>query len=84
MPYDSGDEWPIGVYDISYEATDAVGNASQCNFNISVNEYANPTGTLACNDDVEIALPESGTSEVGADMILEGGPWLLRRLFGRS
>ena len=75
VPYDSGDEWPIGVYNISYEATDAVGNASQCNFNITVNEYANPTATLACNDDVEIALPASGSTEVGADMILEGGPY---------
>ena len=75
VPYSSGDEWPIGSYDISYEASDAVGNTSQCNFNILVNEYANPTATLACNDDVEIALPESGSTEIGADMILEGGPY---------
>ncbi|MDG1297501.1 MAG: proprotein convertase P-domain-containing protein, partial [Saprospiraceae bacterium] len=75
VPYTSGDEWPIGSYDISYEATDAVGNTSQCDFNIAVNEYANATATLACNDAVEIALPESGSTEIGADMILEGGPY---------
>jgi len=75
LPYGSGDEFPIGSWDLCYEGTDAIGNSSLCEFNITVNEYANPTATLACNDNVEIALPESGTAAIGADMVLEGGPY---------
>jgi hypothetical protein len=60
---------------VSVSATDASGNIGACSFSITMNEYANPTETLACNDLVTIALDEDGCSIVGADMILEGGPY---------
>ncbi len=75
QPYTSGDEFPIGVTHMSFEATDASGNTSTCDFDVIVNEYANPTATLACNDGVQISLDEDGCSTVGADMVLEGGPY---------
>jgi subtilisin-like proprotein convertase family protein len=74
-PYDCGDEFPIGDYNMSYTATDAAGNSANCNFQIIVNEFPNPTNTLACNDNVQISLDEDGCVEVLADMILEGGPY---------
>ncbi|MFZ2898315.1 MAG: HYR domain-containing protein, partial [Saprospiraceae bacterium] len=74
-PYDCGDEFPIGTYGMSYTATDAAGNTADCNFQIIVNEFPNPTNTLACNDNVQISLDEDGCVEVLADMILEGGPY---------
>ncbi|MFZ2900443.1 MAG: HYR domain-containing protein, partial [Saprospiraceae bacterium] len=74
-PYDCGDLFPIGTYAMSYTATDAAGNSADCNFNIIVNEFPNPTNTLACNDNVQISLDEDGCVEVLADMILEGGPY---------
>ncbi|MBK6904356.1 MAG: HYR domain-containing protein [Saprospirales bacterium] len=74
-PYDCGDQFPIGVYDMSYTATDAAGLTAECNFTITVLEYPNPTSTLACNDNVQISVDEDGCSEVLADQILEGGPY---------
>jgi len=75
QPYDCGDVFPIGSYDMSYTATDAAGLTANCNFTITVLEYPNPTNTLACNDNVQISLDEDGCVEVLADMILEGGPY---------
>jgi hypothetical protein len=75
QPYECGGEFPIGDYNMSFSATDAAGNSANCNFQIIVNEFPNPTNTLACNDNVQISLDEDGCVEVLADMILEGGPY---------
>ena len=58
-----------------WEATDVNGNTSNCTVQIEMFEYANPSTTLACNNNVEIALDEMGCTSIGADMILEGGPY---------
>jgi hypothetical protein len=72
----SGDPLPIGgPYTFRYEACDARGNCSVCEFTILVNEYANPNRALACNDDVQISLDENCEAVIGADLILEGGPY---------
>ncbi len=64
-----------GVYQNCFTLTDINGLSSSCCFNITVKEYPNPTNTLACNDKVQISLDEDCSSVVGADMILEGGPY---------
>ncbi|MBK9994934.1 MAG: hypothetical protein IPP01_13335, partial [Saprospiraceae bacterium] len=40
-----------------------------------VNEFANPTRALACNDDIQVSLDDSCKATIGADMVLEGGPY---------
>jgi subtilisin-like proprotein convertase family protein len=75
IPFNSGDLWPIGSYDICFEATDEAGNPGNCNFNVTITEFSNATETLACNDNVQVSIPAAGVAEVGADMILEGGPY---------
>jgi hypothetical protein len=73
----SGDylDYHDGPWTVTMDVTDVNGNVSTCDFTITMNEYANPTETLACNDHVYIALDEDGCSTIGADMILEGGPY---------
>ena len=71
----SGDEFPIGTTAQEWTATDLNGFVNTCTFNVTVNEYANPTSVMSCNDNVQISLPASGVAVVGADMILEGGPY---------
>ncbi|HRW76639.1 MAG TPA: hypothetical protein P5563_12090, partial [Saprospiraceae bacterium] len=73
----SGDELckDDSPWTVSYEVADASGNVSTCSFNIQVNEYANPVTSLACNDLVQISLDEDCLTTIGADDILEGGPY---------
>ena len=60
---------------VTYEGFDAQGNRGECSFTIEVNEYANPVSDLNCNDIVQVSLGEDCDTEVGADDILEGGPY---------
>ena len=72
----SGDAFPIGgPYCLLYTAIDLSGNSSTCEFCVTVNEFDSPTGSLTCNDHVNISLDENCESLVGADDILEGGPY---------
>jgi hypothetical protein len=74
-PYSPGCYFPIGCTTLCYEATDASGNKSTCTFDVCVNEYAGASRALACNDDVQVSLDDSCKATIGADMILEGGPY---------
>ncbi|MEM1320680.1 MAG: HYR domain-containing protein [Bacteroidota bacterium] len=58
-----------------FEALDEQGNTSTCSFTITINEFPNPITVLACNDGVQISLDEDCEAEVGADLLLEGGPY---------
>ncbi|MCO6486349.1 MAG: hypothetical protein J5I41_11305, partial [Saprospiraceae bacterium] len=60
---------------VTYEGFDASGNRSECSFTIEMYEYANPVTNLVCNDNVQISLGEDCLTEVGADDVLEGGPY---------
>ncbi|MCB9284936.1 MAG: T9SS type A sorting domain-containing protein [Lewinellaceae bacterium] len=71
----SGAEFPMGTTTNCFEVEDVVGNVGSCCFDVTVLEFPNPTQTLACNDNVQISLDETGCVEVLADMILEGGPY---------
>ncbi|MCF8238762.1 MAG: HYR domain-containing protein, partial [Saprospiraceae bacterium] len=74
---DSGDELckDDSPWIVQYSAEDVAGNIGTCSFEIQVLEYANPTTKLACNDNVQISLDEDCVTEVGADDVLEGGPY---------
>ena len=71
----SGEPFPIGTTTVTYTATDVDGNTAECSFDVTVNNYPNPTGTLACNDNVQISVDEECIALINADMILEGGPY---------
>ena len=66
---------PIGLHNFSFKATDITGAMANCNFSVMVMEYPNPTTTMTCNDDVQISLNEKCEAIVGADEILNGGPY---------
>jgi len=66
---------PIGTNCLVYEATDAAGNTSLCEFCIIVNEWPNTITALACNDNIQLSLDETCMADVTADMVLEGGPY---------
>ncbi|HNL37863.1 MAG TPA: HYR domain-containing protein, partial [Saprospiraceae bacterium] len=71
----SGSYFPIGSTFISFKATDASNNMATCSFNIIVNEFPNPISALACNDLVYVSLDENCYHKMGADDVLEGGPY---------
>ncbi|MBK8700843.1 MAG: HYR domain-containing protein [Saprospiraceae bacterium] len=71
----SGSEFPIGTTTNIYTAVDGAGNTASCTFGVTVQEYPFATTALACNDLVNISLGEDCQVVVGADMILEGGPY---------
>jgi hypothetical protein len=65
----------VGTTENCFAVTDVQGLTGTCCFTVTVLEFPNPTQTLACNDNVQISLDEDGCSIVGADQILEGGPY---------
>ncbi|MBK7244875.1 MAG: HYR domain-containing protein [Saprospiraceae bacterium] len=71
----SGSDFPRGVSCLTFKATDAGGNMATCTYCITVLEYANPIRELACNDEVQISLDQNCEATIGADMVLEGGPY---------
>ena len=74
-PFGPGCYFPIGCTNLCYRATDAAGNVTVCNFQVCVNEWANQTLALVCNDEVQISLDQNCEATIGADMVLEGGPY---------
>lgn len=71
----SGDPFPIGTTTIAYEVSDGT-NTSTCSFNIVILDYPNPIGSLSCNSNgVQISLDPDCEATIGADDILEGGPY---------
>ena len=70
-----GDEAPIGVTQVEYEAIDASGNTTAINFTVTVNGFGDFISAIACNDEVQVSLDEECMEIVGADLILEGGPY---------
>ncbi len=66
---------PIGQNNFSFKATDITGAMSNCDFSVMVMEYPNPVTALKCNDNVQLSLDEDCEAIVGADDVLEGGPY---------
>jgi len=71
----SGSVFPIGTTTNCFQVADVVGNTSTCCFDVTINEYPNPTTTLACNDNVQVSVNENCEAYVTTDMIFEGGPY---------
>lgn len=72
MTFSLGDEFPIGNYVLSYEAVDASGNTEECSFSIRVIEFANPVGSITCNDQVNVSLAVDCRDTITPDQVLEG------------
>ena len=64
-----------GIYNLSFDIADASGNATACAFTVEVIEFESSTGSIACNDAVNISLDDECSVTVTADMILEGGDY---------
>ncbi|MEM1323466.1 MAG: hypothetical protein AAGG75_24580, partial [Bacteroidota bacterium] len=72
---ESGDCFEVGMYTLTFEATGPEGITTMCSKNITIQEFPNAITALACNDNVNISLDETCAAVVGADLILEGGPY---------
>ena len=70
----SGESFPIGTTTVIYSIPDGAGGVSQCQFNVTINAFPNPTNQLACNDEVQISLDENCEALIGADDVLEALP----------
>jgi hypothetical protein len=71
----SGASFPIGTTTNVFKCTDAAGNMTVCTFSVTVNPFPNPVNSLVCNDLIFVALGENCLQEIGADQVLEGGPY---------
>jgi len=71
----SGEYFTIGETENCFTATGPEGLTAECCFTVTVVENPNATQNLTCNDNVQISLDENCSATVGADMILEGGPY---------
>ncbi|MEZ4942374.1 MAG: proprotein convertase P-domain-containing protein, partial [Saprospiraceae bacterium] len=73
----SGSEFPRGTTQNCFElGNPATGEViADCCFDITVNEYANPISSLVCNDLIQISLDPNCQATIGADQVLEGGPY---------
>jgi subtilisin-like proprotein convertase family protein len=65
----------IGTHNLQFTTTDGINPASVCNITVNVLEYANPLQSMICNDEVQVSLDEDCVLVLGADQILEGGPY---------
>lgn len=72
---DIDDNFDPGIYNLSFDIEDASGNTTSCAFTVEVIEYVSSTGSIACNDAVNISLDDECSVTVNADMILEGGDY---------
>jgi len=75
----SGSEFPIGkttnCFRITADNPQGVPTTTTCCFDITVLEYPNPISSLVCNDLVYVSLDASCSYCLGADGVLEGGPY---------
>ena len=73
----SGSDFPIGTttncFNLVNPTTGDV--TASCCFDVVVKEYPNPIQQLNCNNLVHISLDEDCSSCIGADDVLEGGPY---------
>lgn len=58
----SGDFFPAGTTEVTYEAEDLSGNTSQCSFNVTVNDVEAPV--LTCPSDISIPLADGSCDAV--------------------
>lgn len=71
----SGMAFPIGTTVNTFLCVDQAGNSATCSFSITVNEYPNAIQSLVCEDLVYVLMDQNCQGVVGADDMLEGGPY---------
>ena len=72
----SGSIFPAGVNTVVGTTTDACGDPISCTFDVIVNAYTGPVLTnLNCNPNLNVTLDTDCRATIGADDILEGGPY---------
>ena len=72
--YTSGDYFPIGITEQTWVAYNSMGDSAFCTFYVEVKEY--PESSIpVCNDDINVSVDQNCEAWIGADMILEGGPY---------
>jgi len=54
--HNSGDTFPIGTTTVTYTATDATGNMTECSFDVTVTECGSETSTQNVSDEVSSGL----------------------------
>lgn len=67
--------FPVGTHTNIFTCTDASGNTATCSFTVTVQDFPNAITALTCNDIVTIALGPDCSATLGADQVLEGGPY---------
>ncbi|NBB89432.1 MAG: T9SS type A sorting domain-containing protein [Bacteroidetes bacterium] len=75
----SGTVLDPGETDYEFEIEDGAGNVATCGWTVTVEELANPSQTLVCNDHVNVTVDENCEAVINADMVLEGGPYACYR-----
>ena len=73
----SGGTFPRGTTKNCYQLQnkDTGAKIAECCFDVVVKEFPNPIKTLICNDLVNFTVDANCTGTVGADQVLEGGPY---------
>ncbi|HMT53253.1 MAG TPA: PPC domain-containing protein, partial [Saprospiraceae bacterium] len=73
---EAGDLLTAGSYTLCYELVNPDGDAVEdCCFDINVTGFPNPSGSLVCNDHVNISADEDCEVTLNADMFLEGNSY---------
>jgi len=62
-------------YQFGFKVTDAAGNTATCSWSVTVNEFSPAITALICNNNVQLSLDEDCNVCMGADQVLEGGPY---------
>jgi len=76
---ESGSWFKIGTtpncFEIDFPDNDPVNDDQSCCFDVIVKEFPNPISALVCNDLVYVSLDQNCSHVLGADDVLEGGPY---------
>ncbi len=73
--YGFGKVITAGIHNVCFTAIDNSNNVANCCIRVQVNSFANPIGSLTCEDNVQISLDDKCSVTVSADYFLKGGPY---------
>jgi hypothetical protein len=72
----AGDNVGPGTYVLSYDLVSAMGIVLEsCTITVVVNSFNSPSGTLTCNDHINISVDNNCRVTLSADMFLEGNSY---------
>ena len=70
--YTSGSDFPIGVHNLVFVASDSSFNTDTCAFSITINNFTPQTNGVACDDLLNISMPATCEMWLTPAMVLEG------------